>query len=101
MARLKQAGCIATQVGIAGVYRFTGQTEDITLAQVAKAVNARFVSAHWRSGDLNCQCLISSGMGDIMDELFGELNELCMDWLAHRTVSDIDRKIFRKDKEKT
>ena len=42
------------------------------------------------------ECLVASGMAGIMDDLYGDLNALCMDHLATITIADIDRKIFGK-----
>ena len=41
------------------------------------------------------ECLVASGMADVMDGLYAELDELCRERLQNVTVGDVERKIFR------
>ena len=54
----------------------------------------RFVSSAWRSGDSDMEYLIATGRADLMDDICGQLNEMCLDRLAQITIKDIDKKIF-------
>ena len=94
MARLKKAGLLTTKEGAVGGYRFDGDPARVTLLDVADAVEARFVAASWHSGNEEMDCLVASGMAGIVDELCGELNELCREKLSRLTVADISEKIF-------
>lgn len=94
MAMLKRAGLIATKEGFDGGYTFAGDAESLTLAQVAAAVDARFVEAGWRSGDEDMECLVASGIAQIMDDIYAELNAQCMERLECITIGDIGRQIF-------
>ena len=95
MAALRRAGLVAAREGNVGGYRFSGNPDRITLGQVAKALDIRFVDAAWRSGDSDMECLVASGMADVMDGLYAELDELCRERLQNITVGDVERKIFR------
>ena len=95
MAALRRAGLVDSREGNVGGYRFSGNPDRITLGQVAKALDIRFVDAAWRSGDSDMECLVASGMADVMDGLYAELDELCRERLQHVTVGDVERKIFR------
>ena len=95
MAALRRAGLVDSREGNVGGYRFSGNPDRITLGQVAKALDIRFVDAAWRSGDSDMQCLVASGMADVMDGLYAELDELCRERLQNVTVGDVERKIFR------
>ncbi len=94
MAQLKKAGLVETQQGNAGGYRTPETAPNFTLAQIAQALDTRFVSVNWHSGDVDQTCLVSSGMGGIMEGIFGELNGLCLARLTGLTVGDIDKQIF-------
>ncbi len=95
MALLKKAGLVETKEGRqSGGYLFTLDAEAITLKDVAAAVSAMFVSSDWRSGSMDMACMVASGMGEIMDGIYTELNTLCYDRLSKITVADIDRQIF-------
>lgn len=94
MAMLKRARLVVTKEGADGGYTFTGDADAVTLRQVAEAVEARFVAAPWRSGRDNMDCLIASGMAQVMDGIYERLNRQCMERLTHITVADIDRLIF-------
>lgn len=95
MAMLKKGGLVATKEGIDGGYSIAAPADQITLGQISDATNACFVSASWRSGDIKKECLIASGMGKIMEDIYGDLNQLCKERLCHITVADIDKKIFK------
>ena len=66
-----------------------------------KAIDAKFVGSPWRSGDMNKECLIASGMGEIMQNIYRQLDENCKKSLHGITVADIDRKILKHGKEPT
>lgn len=95
MAALRRAGLVDSRAGNVGGYRFSGNPDRITLGQVAKALDIRFVDAAWRSGDSDMECLVASGMADVMDGLYAELDGLCRERLQSVTVGDVERKLFR------
>lgn len=43
----------------------------LTLDQVARALEVRFVSTNWRGGGVDQPCLEASGMSEVMDGLLG------------------------------
>ena len=94
MAALKNAGLVETRTGQVGGYRLCADAETLTLAQVAEAVSARFVEASWRSGDADMDCLVASGMANIMDRLYLGLDRQCHEHLKTVTIADIGRTIF-------
>lgn len=100
MALLKKDGLVSTREGGAGGYAFLLDPAAVTLKRVADAVSARFVSAAWRSGDTDMECLVASGMADIMDGVYGELDALCRARLNHMTIQDIEQIIFGGDAPK-
>lgn len=97
MARLKKAGLVRTKEGVEGGYLFEKDPASVTLRQIADALDVRFVSAAWRSGDTDMVCLVASGMAVIMDGIFAELDGLCRERLETVNVADIDRMIFGPD----
>ncbi len=97
MAELKRAGLIETKEGRpCGGYRFALDAETVTLRSVAEAIGADFVSSTWRSGSADKECLVASGMAEVMDELYADLNAVCLERLGKITIADIDRRIFGK-----
>ena len=94
MAQLKRAGLVETHEGAVGGYRFAGSADTVTLCDIAQAVGAAFVSASWRSGDVDKACLVSSGMGALMDHILEELDENCYRELAKQTLADVSHTIF-------
>ncbi len=97
MARLKAAGLVITREGAEGGYRFALDPAAVTLRQVDEAVDGKLVSAAWRSGCREMDCLIASGMADIMEDIYSELDALCRRRLEQITIADIDRRIFGPD----
>lgn len=94
LSQLKKAGLVETKEGIDGGYRFTLPPESVTLERLARALEVEFVGAAWRSGDTDMDCLVASGMADIMDGIYAQLNGLCFEHLKSITIADIDRHIF-------
>ena len=62
MARLVRAGLAESSEGRGSGYAAPGAGA-VTLLQVLDAVGARAVDVAWRTGDMDRDCLISSGMG--------------------------------------
>ena len=94
LSRLKQAGLVETREGSEGGFRFIGDAQDVTLAEVAEALKTCFVSTNWRSGDVDKECLVSSGMGRLMDEIMEELNAECYELMKKKTIAGTEGRIF-------
>lgn len=94
MTQIVRAGMAQTREGAGGGYTFAGNADELTLRDIAQAVDARFVEANWRSGSEDMDCLVASGMARVMDDLYGDLNARCMQRLSGICVADIDRQIF-------
>ena len=101
MASLKKAGFVETRAGHVGGYRFCADPAALTLTQVADAMDIYFVEASWHSGDVDMECLVASGMSDIMDSIYSRLDRLCREHLQDITIADIDRKIFHPEMKQT
>lgn len=99
MAKLKRVGLISTKEGSEGGYQFMGCASKVTLAEVAKALDVRFVSAGWHSGAQDKDCLVSSGMAGIMERILNDLDDCCKIRLQEKTIEDIDNEIFHKAKK--
>lgn len=100
MACLKKAGLVDTKAGSAGGYVFSGDPGRVSLAQIAESMGARLVEASWRSGDTDMDCLVASGMADLMDQVFLDLNERCMARLQQITLEDLNERLFSEERKK-
>ncbi len=94
MARLKKADLIVSHEGAEGGYAFSRDADGVTLRQIADALKLRLVSTSWKSGNTDMECLIASGMADMMENIYVQLDEECKKSLQKITIADIDRKIF-------
>ncbi|MGO5052884.1 RrF2 family transcriptional regulator [Lachnospiraceae bacterium LCP25S3_G4] len=94
MSKLKKPGFITTKEGIDGGYSLHHNPETLTLRNVIDALDSKIVSSSWHSGDSDMECLVASGMANIMDELYEDLDNICRERLDHITVADITNKIF-------
>ena len=94
MSKLAKAGCISTKEGLEGGYQLARPAAEITLAQVSRALEVKFVNTGWKSGDPAKACLIASGMADVLDSLYAHLDEICKQRLAEITVGTIEERIF-------
>lgn len=102
MAKLKRAGLVETKEGAVGGYQFTKLPETVSLEEIAKALGERFVCSSWHSGGKELPCLVASGMAEVMDGLYQELDALCRQRLAGITLADVAYRIFSgREKQQT
>lgn len=99
MSMLGKAGIVETRAGHVGGYSFAGDADNLTLERVAEALQTCFVSTSWRSGDSDMECLVASGMADIMDSIYSQLNDTCRTKLKGISIGDIDRRIFPQENQ--
>ena len=101
MAKLKKKNLIATKEGQNGGYHTSMEAGDVDLAMIYDALETEAVCASWKSGNPDMECMVASGMADIMDDIYGELNEVCREKLSKITIEDIDKGFSteRKGKE--
>ena len=95
MAPLRAAGIVGSREGRDGGYHLARPARQITLAQVAQALDVRFISCEWSSGDTDMDCVIASGMAGAMDEVYDELNMLCRQRLDGRTIAELEQKVAK------
>lgn len=95
MTRLKRAAIVETPAASSTAYRLLIPGKDIPLSLIAQALDTRFVSTRWSSGDINKKCLVSSGMGPIMGTLVANMNNRCLEYLGDTTVADVEDEIFQ------
>ena len=98
MAGLKRAGLVETKEGNEGGYRFVGDPAALTLDQVARALEVRFVSTNWRGGGVDQPCLEASGMAEVMDGLLEELDEGCRSRLSEISLAELDSRLYLKQR---
>src|SRR5574344_797864 len=96
MGELRKAGLVETRAGSEGGYLLKLPQEKITLLRVLDAVGAQVVKPGWRIDHPYKACLISTGMGAVMDGLATELDASCRQRLEQRTVLDISNQLFKK-----
>lgn len=94
MSCLKKAGLVEAKEGIDGGYAFCLNPKELSLCQIADGMKIPFVSASWHSGNINMECLIASGMANIMDDIYGTLDKTCRKALENITIDQIDHEIF-------
>ena len=98
MAGLKRAGLVETKEGNEGGYRFVGDPAALTLDQVARAQEVRFVSTNWRGVGVDQPCLEASGMAEVMDGLLEELDQGCRSRLSEISLAELDSRLYLKQR---
>ena len=92
MRGLKAAGLVKTHEGTGGGYELARNAAGITLKDVAEAQDTSFVCASWRSGDVDMDCAVASGLADVMDNIYGNMNRECLEMLSGITIDSICKK---------
>lgn len=93
MSKLKQAGLIETREGNNGGYRCVIQEDAITLAQIYQALHLRLCNSSWASKEIDPECMISSGMSDVMECLYDDMEDVCLHHLSTITIRDIIKQL--------
>lgn len=94
MAKLKQANLVATREGLEGGYYFTLDPQVVNLKMIGEALGVRVVSANWHSGNLDAKCQVSSGMSGVMDDIYRQLNDVCLARLEQLNIQSISQQLF-------
>lgn len=90
MARLCAAGLVKAREGRDGGYHLERPAQDVSLADVARALDTRFVSCSWSSGDVDMNCVVASGMASTMEQVYDELDALCLERLENKTIAQLE-----------
>lgn len=99
LSPLRKNGIVTTSEGIDGGYRLTEGAGTLTLSELAGFLSVSCVTLSWHSGSIDKECLVSSGMGKVMDGIVDDLNNACMEKLSCITIADIERQIFSNRKQ--
>jgi DNA-binding IscR family transcriptional regulator len=89
MAKLVRAGLASARQGADGGFLAAKPPREITLADLLLALDENCVERLWRSGDPNMDCIIASGMADVMEEVYGEINLVCAQLLSQITLEQL------------
>ena len=88
LSQLKKAGLVETREGKQGGYHIAGDEEKINLCMIVDALHLELFSFAWPH-DMNQNCLIASGMGEIMSSMYEEMEERCRAYLADKRIIDL------------
>ena len=99
MSKLHRAGLIEAGSGRGSGYSIKADGSRINLLEVLDALGEEVLVPGWHSGGPDKDCLISSGMGDVMDEVYGLLNTACREKLGGITLGMIEHRNFTGEKE--
>ena len=94
LSRLKAAGLVVSKEGEGGGYRFSGDPAAVTLLDAADALGIRCVELRWHSGSVDMECLVASGMGELLDQLVDDLDDRCRRRLAEVSIADLEGCLF-------
>ena len=99
MTKLHKAGLVDAFQGKGSGYQSRPGSAELSLDRVLDALDEEPITMNWRSGAIDRECLISSGMGNVMDGLYADMNEACRRRLANMTVGRINQTIFARKKD--
>ncbi len=94
MSKLKKAGILSAKEGNIGGYLFDRNPAKVNLNMVLLALDIPAMAPVWRPGSAEKKCLVASGMGDILDGIYAQLDDACRQKLLAITIADIEKQIF-------
>ncbi|MBP1933650.1 RrF2 family transcriptional regulator [Ammoniphilus resinae] len=93
MSCLRKGGFVKTKEGIGGGYILNGDPQEITLAQIYRTVACGTIKPHWCTGDPEQNCMISSNLQSVMDDIFNEADLYFEQYLNRITLSFVLERI--------
>lgn len=95
MTRLARSGLVLQRRGrkIGGYCYGSGK---VTLDRVVQSLALPIIKGSWQSGDEQAECLISSGMNEIVEKIDSDLNTLCLNRLSQITIDDIESQLIER-----
>jgi len=93
MSRMCKADLVSSKEGNPGGYLLTGNPD---LRQIFAAVCDRMVSTAWHSGDTDMNCMVASGMAEVMDGIYDDLNEQCMKHLSAINIGQLNDRLQKR-----
>lgn len=94
LSKLKSAGFVDTKEGNDGGYFFVGNAKEISLKDVANAIEFDAVKSFWMTKDPDVTCKVSMGMNGVMDDIYTQMNQQCLTFLETISIYDIINKLF-------
>ena len=94
LSKLEKAGLVEGRNGQQGGYQIARPAPEITLLDIFDAVCDALLKNAWRSGDMDCECMVASGMADVMDGVYTAVEKTGRETLAAMTLADVDRQLF-------
>ncbi|HFK1537430.1 Rrf2 family transcriptional regulator [Bacillus cereus] len=95
MRMLKKKGLISTKEGFTGGYIFKHNPKEVTLGQIYELTSNNSLASNWRSGHIEKDCVISSGIGQVMTDIFSEGDQCYKLFLDGINVQDVVEKLFK------
>ncbi len=94
MAKLVGTGIIVTKEGSKdGGFALAISADRIDLAKLAEALQVDFVKTRWESGDPHKECVIASGMGALLEDIYSRMDQECYRYLKSITIADLEKKL--------
>ncbi|MDQ8736651.1 Rrf2 family transcriptional regulator [Paenibacillus sp. LHD-38] len=86
MSTLRKHGFVKTKEGIGGGYILNCEPEEVTLAQIYRALSGGTLKPHWCSGNPDEDCLVSANIQGVMDHFFYEAEQHYVAYLEKNTL---------------
>lgn len=89
MSSLRKHGFVKTKEGIGGGYILNCDPQEVTLAQIYRALSGGTLKPHWCSGNPEESCLISANIQGVMDHFFHEAELYYEAYLEQNTIQTV------------
>jgi Rrf2 family protein len=93
MSCLRNHGFVKTKEGIGGGYILNCNPQEVTLADIYRIVSRGSLKPNWCTGDPEQDCVVSSNIQVVMDQIFNEAELYFEKYLENITLSSVLEKI--------
>ncbi|MCI3927224.1 Rrf2 family transcriptional regulator [Paenibacillus sp. TRM 82003] len=100
MGCLRKSGFVSTKEGLGGGYWFQRDPEEVTLAEVYRAMCPGSLKPTWSTGNPEEKCMVSGNMQCVMDRIFSDAERHLETYFEGKTIGDVLRLIREEQKSK-
>lgn len=98
MSCLRKNGYVDTREGSGGGYKLSCRPDDVTLADVYRALAAGSLAPNWCSGNPETDCVISSGMAEVMRDVFCGADRQLEAYFSQITIGSMLTSLMAKER---
>jgi Rrf2 family protein len=89
MGLLRKKGYVISKEGVGGGFILLMDPSQVTLGEVYRLTSVGSLQPNWCSGDTNLNCMVSSNIEEVMEQVFCDAERHLERYLDNLTISNV------------